>query len=148
MALTKTKRETLCVIFLSFSVCLLFMLSNVDGQGTPYEVLESHNLPIGLLPKGALGYDLDPNSGQFSFNLTKACNIHSGGFKIKYNPTITGVISTNNLDKLDGVRVKIALFWIKIEWVKRNQDNLEFKIGNFAKKSFPVSDFTSSPECS
>nr|XP_043638424.1 uncharacterized protein LOC122609446 [Erigeron canadensis] len=148
MALTKTKRETLGVIFLCFSVCLLSTPSNGDGQPTPYEVLQSHNLPIGLLPKGALGYDLDPNDGQFSVNLTNICNIYAGGFKIKCNPTITGVISTNNLDNLDGVRVKIAVFWIKIEWAKRNGDNIEFKIGNFAKKTFPVSDFTSSPGCS
>nr|GFC95862.1 hypothetical protein CTI12_AA016560, mitochondrial [Tanacetum cinerariifolium] len=67
---------TMGMVFLSFYFCILFL--SVDGNSEPsaYEVLKSYNLPIGVLPRGALGYTLDRNSGQFSVNLSSNCNVH------------------------------------------------------------------------
>nr|GEU54217.1 hypothetical protein [Tanacetum cinerariifolium] len=58
-----TEMGTMGMVFLSFYFCILFL--SVDGNSEPsaYEVLKSYNLPIGVLPRGALGYTLDRNSG-------------------------------------------------------------------------------------
>ncbi|GKA37054.1 ribonuclease H-like domain, reverse transcriptase, RNA-dependent DNA polymerase [Tanacetum coccineum] len=129
MSSNKTEMGTMGMVFLSFYFCILFL--SVDGNGEPsaYEVLKSYNIPIGVLPKGALGYILDCNSvlqsynlpvgvlpagvagytldstsGQFWVNLTNECNFNEGGHKIKYESMITGVITQNNLGDLDGVK--------------------------------------------
>ncbi|GKC32210.1 reverse transcriptase domain-containing protein [Tanacetum coccineum] len=54
---------TMGMAFLSFYFCILFL--SVDGNSEPsaYEVLKSYNLSIRVLPRGALGYTLDRNSG-------------------------------------------------------------------------------------
>ncbi|KAG9443834.1 hypothetical protein H6P81_015174 [Aristolochia fimbriata] len=36
-----------------------------DDNLSTYQVLESYNFPIGILPKGALGYELDRATGKF-----------------------------------------------------------------------------------
>ncbi|XP_071713991.1 uncharacterized protein At5g01610-like [Rutidosis leptorrhynchoides] len=135
------------MVILCLYLCLPVPPANGDDMPSAYQVLQSYNLPIGLLPKGALGYNLDPNSGRFAVNLSSNCDVHVGDYKIKYDPIITGVISKNNLRRLGGVKVKIALFWIDIENVNRNQDHLAFKMGNVANKEFPTSDFKSCPKC-
>ncbi|GJX42519.1 DUF538 domain-containing protein [Tanacetum coccineum] len=147
MSFNKTEMGTMGMVFLSFCYCILFL--SVDGNGEPsaYEVLKSYNLPIGVLPKGALGYTLDRNSGQFSVNLSSNCNVHVSEFDVKYNSPITGVISQNNLGRIGGVKVKIALFWTDIENVNRDRNQLRFKIRKVGTKSFPVSDFNSCPNC-
>ncbi|GJT90485.1 retrotransposon protein, putative, unclassified [Tanacetum coccineum] len=112
-----------------------------DGNGEPsaYEVLKSYNLPIGVLPKGALGYTLDhivigllpmgvagytldPNSGQFSVNVMNGCDLYEGGYQIKYDPTITSIITQNKLGGKDGVKVKrrnLTLGGIEVRGVAR-----------------------------
>lgn len=147
MTFSKTKMETLVKIFLWFSLCFLFSPANGDEKPSAYQVLQSYNLPIGVLPKGALEYTLDPNSGEFSVNLSSNCGFHAGSYKIKYSSPITGVISNNTLGDISGVKVKVSLFWISIETVKRNQDQLAFKIGDITTKHFKVGSFNSCPDC-
>ncbi|GJX80084.1 reverse transcriptase domain-containing protein [Tanacetum coccineum] len=87
---------TMGMAFLSFYFCILFL--SVDGNSKPsaYEVLKRYNLPIHVLPRGALGYTLDRNSGQFSVILSSNCNVHVSEFDVKYNSPIMGVIFQNN----------------------------------------------------
>ncbi|PWA69558.1 hypothetical protein CTI12_AA297290 [Artemisia annua] len=143
MAFTKT----FGVMFLCFSLCLVFSSADGNAPLSAYEVLQSYNLPVGVLPAGVAGYTLDSNSGQFWVNLTNECKFNEGGHKIKYESIITGVITQNNLGDLDGVKVKTAFFWSSIKNVNRDQDQLGFKVGIFGTKSFPISDFSYSPEC-
>ncbi|XP_071713987.1 uncharacterized protein At5g01610-like [Rutidosis leptorrhynchoides] len=150
MSLTKAKMGTmLSFVVFFFSFCLLFSSSaHGDDQTSVYQVLQNYNLPIGLLREGAVGYGLDPASGQFSVNLTSdgsECVVYEAGFQIKYNPTITGVISQNSLSQIDSVRVKF-LFWLRIKDATRNEDSIKFK-GTFWSKTFTISDFNSSPQC-
>ncbi|KAI3819226.1 hypothetical protein L1987_13051 [Smallanthus sonchifolius] len=147
MALTKTKRETLKLVFFCLSLSLLFPFSEGDGEQSAYQVLQRYNLPIGLLPNGAFGYTLDPNSGRFPVNLSSNCNFHVGGYEINYSPPITGVISQNNLGEIGGVKVKVLFFWINIVNVNRNQDQLRFNVGGLVNKDFPVNDFNLCPKC-
>lgn len=51
--------------YLSTTLCLILIFSqslsssSADQQSTTYEILRDYNFPVGLLPKGVLGYDLD-----------------------------------------------------------------------------------------
>ncbi|KAI3506605.1 hypothetical protein L1887_21165 [Cichorium endivia] len=148
MRLTIPRRETMRMVFICFSLCSFIPLVIGEGLPSAYDVIKRYNLPIGLLPEGVTGYNLDPNSGEFSIDLSSSCGVHAGKYKIKYSPTVTGTISENRIEGLGGVKVKIALFWIGIENVNRNGDQLEFQIGSFATKDFPVEEFDKSPECS
>nr|XP_043638425.1 uncharacterized protein LOC122609447 [Erigeron canadensis] len=140
--------ETLMkMFFLCFSLCLLFPLTKGDGQLSVYDVLQSYNLPIGLLPNTTLEYNVDPNTGQFSVNLTQPCDTFAAGFQISYEPTITGVISQNKIEELEGVKLKVYFFSIGIKNITRDQDNvIGLKVGWITRYG-PISDFSTCNEC-
>ncbi|KAL8456493.1 hypothetical protein ACS0TY_034633 [Phlomoides rotata] len=63
-----------------FLVTLLFcsvLLSRTNCEDSPessiYEVLKTHGLSMGLLPKGVSNFSLD-DSGKFQVRLDRACN--------------------------------------------------------------------------
>ncbi|TKY61771.1 hypothetical protein E2542_SST11622 [Spatholobus suberectus] len=111
-----------------------------------YDVLEKYDLPVGLLPQGATGYELNEKNGQFTAYLNGTCYFSVQSYELKYKSTIKGVISKGKLAKLKGVRVKVELLWLKIVEVTREGDDLQFSLG-VASAVFSVDSFSESPQC-
>lgn len=135
---------------LRLSVLLLLLSlasASDDTKLSAYEVLESYNFPIGILPKGCLDYDLDADSGEFSAYFNSTCSFSlEGSYQLRYQSTISGRISDSQLSNLHGVSVKILLFWINIIEVTRHGDQLEFSVG-IASADFPIDNFYECPQC-
>lgn len=131
-------------------LCLCpFCLCAYSGKEKPsaYEALEQYDFPVGLLPQGATGYDLKPNTGEFSAHLNGTCSFWlTNLYKLRYKSTISGVISKDRLTKLRGVSVEVLKLSLKIVEVRRNGEDLEFSVGITSAK-FPVRDFEVSPRC-
>ncbi|KDP28180.1 hypothetical protein JCGZ_13951 [Jatropha curcas] len=130
---------------------LLFLVSSIQsvtGRGnlTVYEVLEEYNFPVGLLPNGVTGYELDTSTGKFSVSLNETCSFTIDSYSLKYSTSITGVIKKNKLSSLSGIKVKVLFLWLSITKVIRDGDELEFSVG-IASADFPVSNFYESPTC-
>ncbi|PKU78235.1 uncharacterized protein LOC110100230 [Dendrobium catenatum] len=118
-----------------------------DDTSSVYDALQSYNFPIGLLPKGAVGYDLDNSTGDFLVYFNGTCSFSlEGSYQLGYQSSISGRISTNRLSNLKGVRVKVVFFWINIVEVVRNGDELEFSVG-IASANFAINNFVISPQC-
>ncbi|KAG6512905.1 hypothetical protein ZIOFF_031044 [Zingiber officinale] len=137
---------------LSLLLPLLFLLhfssaAAGDDNLTAYQVLASYDFPPGLLPLGALGYNLDATTGAFSAYLNGSCSFSlEGSYQLHYKSTVTGVISTGRLSDLHGVSVKVLLFWVNIIEVRRLTDSLRFSVG-IASADFAISNFYISPRC-
>ncbi|KAK9282107.1 hypothetical protein L1049_005019 [Liquidambar formosana] len=130
-------------------LCLFFLfLTSVIGDDTPsaYEVLEEYDFPIGILPKGVTGYELDNSTGEFSAYLNGSCSFTIDGYDLKYKSTITGVISTGKLKSLKGISVKVLFLWLSIVEVIRDGEELDFSVG-IASADFPVDNFDECPQC-
>ncbi|GMI84446.1 hypothetical protein like AT4G02370 [Hibiscus trionum] len=127
--------------FIPKTICL------EDDKPTAYEVLKDFNFPIGLLPEGVVGYDLDSSSGKFSAFLNGSCSFSlEGSYQLKYKNTIKGYISKGRLSSLQGVRVKVFFMWVNIVEILRKGDNLEFSVG-IAAAGFPLDNFEDCPQC-
>ncbi|KAL8143045.1 hypothetical protein V2J09_016077 [Rumex salicifolius] len=139
MATTSTKILTL-ILFAAFAAV-------VSSKPTPYEALEGFNFPAGLLPKGALDYDLEVASGKFSAYLKGSCSFAlEGSYQLSYKSKISGIISQNKLTSLTGVSVKVFFVWLNIVEIRRSGDDLEFSVG-IASASFPIDNFFECPQC-
>ncbi|KAK2965181.1 hypothetical protein RJ640_019936 [Escallonia rubra] len=125
-----------------------FSASPVAGHDTQtaYEVLEDYDFPVGLLPTGVTGYELNTTTGKFKAYLNGTCSFSIDSYKLKYKSTISGVITTDKLTSLKGISVKVLLFWVNIVKVTRDDDELEFSVG-IASADFPVDSFDESPQC-
>ncbi|XP_068663793.1 uncharacterized protein At5g01610-like [Aristolochia californica] len=146
------KPRSMPLFVLLFVVCIFFAgplptYSLSDDTLSAYQVLEGYNLPIGLLPKGALGYELDRDTGRFKAYLNGSCSFSlEGSYQLKYKSTISGYISKDMLRNLSGVSVKVLLFWLNIVEVRRINDELDFSVG-IVSANFAIDNFEECPGC-
>ncbi|KMT06034.1 hypothetical protein BVRB_7g163630 [Beta vulgaris subsp. vulgaris] len=137
-------------IVLLFSLLTFLSLSSIttaDDKLSAYDALQTFNFPMGILPKGALGYDLNERNGNFKAFLNGSCSFSlEGSYQLKYKSTISGVISKNKLTNLSGVTVKVFFLWLNIVEVRRVGDELEFSVG-IASANFPIDNFYECPQC-
>ncbi|XP_051118530.1 uncharacterized protein LOC127242861 [Andrographis paniculata] len=118
---------------------------------TAYEVLQTYDFPVGLLPKGVTGYEIDAGTGKFAVDLSKTCTFVIKGFTLKYKTKITGTIANDRITNLKGIQVKILILWLNIVEVTKTDrgdggGELQFSVG-VAAAGFPVSSFDESPQC-
>lgn len=136
-------------MFLLLTVTLALLSaapSAVADKPTVYEVLQSYDFPVGLLPKGVTSYELDPSTGKFSVYFNKSCSFTIDGYDLKYKSTITGTISTDKIKNLKGIQVKVLFFWVNIIEVSKDDNEIDFSVG-IASASFTVDNFYESPQC-
>jgi hypothetical protein len=122
------------------------LIQQQPNKLTAYDLLMEYGFPMGLLPKGAIGYSLNRETGQFSVYFEKTCSFTIESYTLSYKSTISGVISQNRLYKLKGVSVKIVLLWLSIVEVSRRGDDIEFSVG-ITGASFGAENFLESPQC-
>ncbi|KAM3356185.1 hypothetical protein P3S68_022899 [Capsicum galapagoense] len=121
----------------------------VDGVTslTAYDLLSSYGFPIGILPKGVTGYNLDKSTGKFSVHLNGDCSFAlEGSYQLWYKSKFGGYIANNRLTSLYGVSVKVLFLWLNIVEVVKDGDNLGFSVG-IASASFPLDNFLICPQC-
>ncbi|PON65877.1 hypothetical protein PanWU01x14_113660 [Parasponia andersonii] len=112
-----------------------------------YQVLQQYDFPIGILPVGVTGYELNRDTGEFAAYLNGTCKFSlEGSYTLEYKSTITGVISKDRLKNLKGVSVKVLFFWLNIVEVVRDGDELQFSVG-IASANFLIDNFVESPQC-
>ncbi|XP_034227201.1 uncharacterized protein LOC117636680 [Prunus dulcis] len=144
-----TRKPTSPLLVFPFAL-LLFILSSSaysDDTLSAYEMLQQYDFPIGLLPKGVTGYELDRDTGNFKAYFNGTCSFSlENSYQLRYRSTITGVLSKDRLKNLKGVSVKVLFFWIDIVEVVRNGDELQFSVG-IASADFSIDNFEESPQC-
>ncbi|GLT60830.1 hypothetical protein SLA2020_335770 [Shorea laevis] len=140
--------SSLCVILVVLIICLSTPFAfGDDTVPSAYEVLQDNNFPVGLLPRGVTGYEINKKTGEFSAYLNGSCSFSlENSYQIKYESTIKGVISKDRLKNLKGVSVKVFLLWLDIVEVVRDGDELQFSVG-VASADFPVENFVECPHC-
>lgn len=138
---------------MAFLCAILFILTSFappfalgDDILSAYEVLQEYDFPIGLLPKGVTGYELNTETGEFSAYLSGTCKFSIESYELEYRSTITGVISKGRLKNLKGVKVFVVILWINIVEVVRDGNELEFSVG-IASANFPIDSFVECPQC-
>ncbi|KAK3020864.1 hypothetical protein RJ639_045546, partial [Escallonia herrerae] len=137
---------TLSLLYLSPFIASIAVTDGGDSFSA-YEILQSFDFPVGILPKGAKGYDLDETTGKFHAYFNGACSFSlEGSYQLRYKSTISGSISKDRLTNLSGVSVKVLFLWLNIVEVVRNGDVLEFSVG-IASAKFTIESFDVSPQC-
>lgn len=137
---------TSCVLLIISLAFLSATPPTIADSPTVYEVLESYDFPVGLLPKGVTSYELDRSTGKFTVYLNKTCSFTIDGYNLRYKSKITGTISKDRIKNLNGIQVKVLLFWVNIVEVTRDGDELDLSVG-IVSASFEVDNFDESPQC-
>ncbi|XP_050237145.1 uncharacterized protein At5g01610-like [Mercurialis annua] len=134
------------ITFLSTSPILSAFGYDDNLKPSAYEMLEEYNFPVGILPVGVTGYELNRETGEFSVYLNGTCKFPVESYTLEYKSTISGIVSKGRLSNLKGVKVFVILLWINIVEVTREDDELYFSVG-ITSASFPVDNFEERPQC-
>ncbi|KAL4038863.1 hypothetical protein IC575_002499 [Cucumis melo] len=138
--------KLLASLLLLASISLSTSLISDPKTLTAYDILQQYGFPVGILPIGATGYELNRATGEFSLYLNQRCKFKIDSYELEYKSTVQGVISQGRIRKLKGVSVKIVLLWLSIVEVVNDGDDLQFSVG-IASANFPLDSFYESPRC-
>ncbi|KAK8711510.1 hypothetical protein V6N13_146792 [Hibiscus sabdariffa] len=134
------------VIFLVLISLSASFSSADDDKLSAYQALQQYDFPVGILPKGVSGYELNRETGEFSVYLNGTCNFAIESYELSYKSTIQGVISPGKISNLKGVSVKVLFFWLNIVEVVHDGSEMQFSVG-IASANFPIENFYESPQC-
>jgi hypothetical protein len=133
------------LIVMAVAAVLLTATPSASQPTTAYSMVEQYDFPPGIIPQGAQSYELRKD-GSFELHFSGECGLQVGGFKLHYSSRLAGNIQKDKISCLEGVKVKIVLPWVRIREISRHGGEIRVHAGAISR-SFPVSDFSVSPQC-
>ncbi|KAL3649258.1 hypothetical protein CASFOL_005661 [Castilleja foliolosa] len=140
--------------FLIFvSILLVFSsapsISDSDEPSGPsiYEVLKTHGLPMGLLPKGVRNFSYD-DSGKFEVHLDRACNAKFEN-ELHYDTNVSGTIRYGLINGLSGITAQDLFLWFPVIEIRVDIPSsglIYFDVG-VVSKQFSLSSFETPRDC-
>ncbi|KAK4750863.1 hypothetical protein SAY87_004345 [Trapa incisa] len=112
-----------------------------------YDVLKTHGLPMGLLPKGVKEFRF-LESGQFEVHLNQACNAKFEN-ELHYDQNISGMISYGQIGALSGISAQDLFLWFPVREIHVDVPSsgiIYFDVG-VVSKQFSLSLFETPPDC-
>ncbi|KAK1319045.1 hypothetical protein QJS10_CPB04g01797 [Acorus calamus] len=77
-------------------------------SSSAYDVLRSHGLPMGLLPKGVVkAFTFDDSTGAFEVHLDRACNARFES-EVHYDVNVSGTLGYGQIGALSGIPPRIS----------------------------------------
>lgn len=136
------------VLFTLVFLCCLCVFTS--GDSSIYEVLKSHGLPMGLLPKGVRNFTLD-NSGKFVVHLDQPCNskFEKKENELHYERNVSGTLSYGQIDLISGISAKDLFLWFQVKKIYVSSSSsgvIYFDVG-VVSKQFSLSSFDNPKEC-
>ncbi|TMW91084.1 hypothetical protein EJD97_014805 [Solanum chilense] len=141
---------TLFTIFLLSSSASPFSISvnNKFSSSSIYDVLNSHGLPVGLLPKGINNFSIDPSSGRFEVHLPQSC---AAKFEthLRYDSTVSGTLNYGQISEISGVAAEELFLWFSVKGIRVDIPSsglIYFDVG-VVSKQFSLSFFEIPRDC-
>ncbi|CAN4105308.1 unnamed protein product [Withania somnifera] len=145
--------------FTFFTILLLVILHPSSASPFPisvnneiassiYDVLNSHGLPVGLLPKGITNFSIDPLSGRFEVHLPQSC---AAQFEIhlRYDSTVSGTLNYGQISDISGVAAQELFLWFSVKGIRVDIPSsglIYFDVG-VVSKQFSLSFFETPRDC-
>ncbi|KGN44689.1 uncharacterized protein At5g01610 [Cucumis sativus] len=113
-----------------------------------YDVLLSHGLPKGLLPKGITDYQIDADTGRFVVFLDRECNAMFEN-QLHYETNVSGTLSYGKIGALSGISAQDLFLWFPVKGIRVDVPSsgvIYFDVG-VVFKQFSQSLFETPPVC-
>lgn len=112
-----------------------------------YDVLRSHGLPMGLLPKGVTEFSIDEN-GRFEAHLERPCTAKFEN-EVHYDRNVSGMLSYGQMGALSGISAQELFLWFPVKGIRVDIPSsglIYFDVGVIYKQ-FSLSLFEIPPDC-
>ncbi|KAM1137381.1 uncharacterized protein LOC126624821 [Malus sylvestris] len=134
---------------LHFMLCFLlsWITCSSSKPTSMYDVLCAHGLPMGLLPKGVVDFEID-DAGRFTVHLDQACNAKFES-ELHYDRNVSGTLSFGQIRSLSGISAQELFLWFPVKGIRVDVPSsgiIYFDVG-VVYKQFSLSLFETPPEC-
>ncbi|CAI9107288.1 OLC1v1006609C3 [Oldenlandia corymbosa var. corymbosa] len=129
------------------SILVLPSLSVQSNFSSIYDVLKSHGLPMGLLPKGVSNFSFD-DSGKFEVFLDQACNAKFEN-ELHYERNVSGTLRYGQIGGLSGISAQDLFLWFPVKEIRVDIPSsglIYFDVG-VVFKQFSLSSFETPRDC-
>ncbi|KAF8388530.1 hypothetical protein HHK36_027205 [Tetracentron sinense] len=136
-----------CFLVFLFITISIPSSSLASESSTIYDVLRSHGLPMGLLPKGVREFSLDEH-GRFDVHLEEDCNAKFEN-EVHYDRNISGTLSYGQIGALSGISARELFLWFPVKGIRVDIPSsgiIYFDVGVIYKR-FSLSLFETPPDC-
>ncbi|XP_057499268.1 uncharacterized protein LOC130783571 isoform X2 [Actinidia eriantha] len=120
-----------------------------SSSSSIYDVLRSHGLPPGLLPKGITNFTIDPATGRFESHLDSSCNAKFET-DFHYEATVAGTLAVGQIGDVSGVSAQDLFLWFPVKGVRVDVPSsgvVYFDVGDGVRKQFSFSSFETPQDC-
>lgn len=134
-------------LFSIWTIRLAAAISSDDDTKSIYDALQSHGLPMGLLPKGVKNYTMD-DEGNFVVHLDQACNAKFES-ELHYDRNVSGRLGSGQIGNLTGISAQELFLWFPVKGIRVDIPSsglIYFDVG-VVSKQFPLSLFETPPDC-
>jgi hypothetical protein len=112
-----------------------------------HDLLRSHGLPGGLLPRSVESYTLDESTGMLEARLSAPCYAQYDNGELAYFDTVVrGNLSIGALASCEGLAQEELFMWLPVKGILSGTGVIMFDIG-YAHKTLAKSLFEEPPEC-
>ncbi|KAD6119964.1 hypothetical protein E3N88_11235 [Mikania micrantha] len=137
----------LIITIFTISISAQFHLSYSNQSPTIYEILRSHGLPMGLLPKGVTNSTYD-ESGRFEVHLDQACNSKFEN-ELHYEVNVSGTLTYGQINGVSGISAQDLFMWFSVKEIRVDIPSsglIYFDVG-VVHKQFSLSSFDTPRDC-
>lgn len=136
--------SSLIILSLGFSI---LDVNPRKEDSSVYDVLKSHGLPMGLLPKGVKDFRIE-DTGHFVVHLDEACNAKFEN-ELHYDRNVSGTLSYGQIGALSGISAQELFLWFPVKGIRVDVPSsglIYFDVG-VVSKQFSLSLFETPRDC-
>lgn len=95
------------------------------------DLLEEHDLPIGIFPKDAVDYEFNEQTGLLTVLLPSPCEVHyKDSSLLRFNTSVSGYLEKGKMTNIEGMKTKMVMIWMKVTLVTlEGSDKVQFTAG-------------------
>lgn len=93
------------------------------------ELLQEHDLPVGLFPREATNYEFEPETWRLTVHIPAVCEVgYRDGSELRFDTKVAGTLDKGSLTGVEGLKAKV-LVWARVTAVKADAAKVYFAVG-------------------
>ncbi|CAM8881509.1 unnamed protein product [Rhodiola kirilowii] len=142
------KVRSLVVLLVGFFT-IFAASSAAEASDSFYNLLRSHGLPIGIVPKNITKFTVDETTGRFEVYLDRSCSAKFEN-EVHYEINVTGTLTYGQIGDLSGMSSQELFLWFPVKGIRVDVPTsglIYFDVGGVVSKQFSLSLFETPPDC-
>ncbi|KAL5720921.1 hypothetical protein ACHQM5_013545 [Ranunculus cassubicifolius] len=93
------------------------------------ELLQEHDLPVGIFPSDATNYEFNEETRKLTVFIPTICEVgYRDSSVLRFDTTVTGFLEKGKLADVEGIKTKVMI-WVKVTAISTDRSKVHFTAG-------------------